>query len=127
MVDAVVGDETGVAKAFFKGENATLIEKGAVIAIRNGLKKFIKNFISLELDIFGRVTKETVDIAIDESYNISEQEHKLPERPRGQRNFSQGRRFNNNRRPNNRRPFDNDRPPRRFNDDRAPREDRGPR
>jgi hypothetical protein len=126
MVDAVVGDETGVAKAFFKGENATLIEKGAVIAIRNGLKKFIKNFISLELDIFGRVTKETVDIAIDESYNISEQEHKLPERPRGQRNFSQGRRFNN-RRPNNRRPFDNDRPPRRFNEDRAPREDRGPR
>jgi hypothetical protein len=57
MVDAVVGDETGISKAFFKGDNATHIEKGNVIAIRNGLKKFIKNFISLELDIFGRVTK----------------------------------------------------------------------
>lgn len=71
MVDAVVGDETGVAKAFFKGENATLIAKDSVIAIRNGLKKYIKNFISLELDIFGRVTKENVDITVDQSYNIS--------------------------------------------------------
>ncbi len=73
MVDAVVGDETGISKAFFKGENATHIEKGSVIAIRNGLKKFIKNFISLELDIFGRVTKENLDINVNESFNLSEQ------------------------------------------------------
>jgi hypothetical protein len=65
MIDAVVGDETGVAKAFFKGENANLIEKGKVVAIRNGVKKFIKNFISLELDIFGRVTSEKADITVD--------------------------------------------------------------
>jgi len=57
MINAVVGDETAIAKAFFKGEHATFIEKGRVIAIRNGVKKFIKNFISLELDIFGRVTE----------------------------------------------------------------------
>ena len=87
MVDAVVGDETAIAKAFFKGENANLIEKGKVIAIRNGLKKFIKNFISLELDIFGRVTEEKIDITVDQTVNISEEEHKLPERPRGGRNF----------------------------------------
>lgn len=95
MVDAVVGDETGISKAFFKAENAAHIEKGAVIAIRNGLKKYIKNFISLELDIFGRVTKESVDINVNESYNISEHEHKLPERrQRVPRNVSQGRRDN---------------------------------
>ena len=87
MVDAVVGDETAIAKAFFKGESASLIEKGKVIAIRNGLKKFIKNFISLELDIFGRVTEEKIDITVDQTVNISEEEHKLPERPRGGRNF----------------------------------------
>jgi hypothetical protein len=56
MVNAVVGDETGLAKAFFKGEHALLVEKGKVIAIRNGFKKFIKNFISLEIDLFGRIT-----------------------------------------------------------------------
>jgi hypothetical protein len=47
MINAVVGDETAVAKAFFKGDHAAFIEKGKVIAIRNGLKKFIKDFISL--------------------------------------------------------------------------------
>jgi hypothetical protein len=47
LVDCIVGDETGSAKAFFKGENAHIIEKDNVIAIRNGLKRFIKNFISL--------------------------------------------------------------------------------
>lgn len=56
MVDAVVGDETGTAKAFFKGDNAKLIKEGAVIAIRNGVKKIIKSHISLEVDLFGRVT-----------------------------------------------------------------------
>ena len=58
MVDCVVADETGSAKAFFKGEAAELIKKGNVIAIRNGLKRFIKDKISLEIDLFGRVTLE---------------------------------------------------------------------
>jgi hypothetical protein len=47
MVKAVVGDETGIAKAFFKGDSALHVEKGKVIAIRNGVKRFTKNFISL--------------------------------------------------------------------------------
>jgi len=58
MVECVVADETGSAKAFFKGDNAKLIQKGNVIAIRNGLKRFIKDKISLEVDLFGRVTLE---------------------------------------------------------------------
>lgn len=58
MVDAVVADETAAAKAFFKGEQAKDIKVGAVVAIRNGVKKIIKGHISLELDIFGRVTSE---------------------------------------------------------------------
>jgi len=62
MVDAVVGDETARAKAFFKGAQAADIETGRIIAIRNGVKKFIKNYISLELDMFGRVTVEKIDI-----------------------------------------------------------------
>ena len=82
MVDCVLADETGSAKAFFKGENAALIQKGNVIAIRNGVKRYIKNFISLEVDLFGRVTLEK-DVKVDanDEHNISTVEHKLAERP----------------------------------------------
>lgn len=47
MIDAVVADETGSAKAFFKGEHANFVKEGSVIAIRNGVKKIIKGHISL--------------------------------------------------------------------------------
>jgi ssDNA-binding replication factor A large subunit len=56
FVRAVVADETGSANAYFKGETVSLIKEGAVIAIRNGTIRLIKNHISLEIDIFGRVT-----------------------------------------------------------------------
>lgn len=73
MVDCIIADETASAKAFFKGEHANLIQKGNVIAIRNGLKKFIKDHISLEIDLFGRVTVEK-DVSINptEALNISD-------------------------------------------------------
>lgn len=47
MVKAVVADETGCADAFFKGDNAKLIKKDAVIAIRNGKIRIVKGHISL--------------------------------------------------------------------------------
>jgi hypothetical protein len=56
MVRAVVADESGAANAFFKGDNAKLIKKDAVIAIRNGKIRLVKGHISLEVDIFGRIT-----------------------------------------------------------------------
>jgi ssDNA-binding replication factor A large subunit len=83
IVDCVVADETGSAKAFFKGENAQHIEKGNVVAIRNGVKRFIKDHISLEIDLFGRVTLEKdVTVNASEAYNISSVEHKLEDKPR---------------------------------------------
>ncbi|MBP7729978.1 MAG: hypothetical protein KA112_05170 [Alphaproteobacteria bacterium] len=57
-----MADETGSADAFFKGDTAKLIKEGAVIAIRNGSIRLIKNHISLEIDIFGRVTSENLEI-----------------------------------------------------------------
>eukprot|EP00178_Gracilaria_changii_P023635 TRINITY_DN71475_c0_g1_i1.p1 TRINITY_DN71475_c0_g1~~TRINITY_DN71475_c0_g1_i1.p1 ORF type:complete len:122 (+),score=17.72 TRINITY_DN71475_c0_g1_i1:19-384(+) len=73
MVDCVVADETGVAKAFFKGENAKEIKQNAIIAIRNGIRKIIKGHISLEVDLFGRVTKEDIEIKTDNAtLNISD-------------------------------------------------------
>jgi ssDNA-binding replication factor A large subunit len=56
MIDAIVADETGSAKAFFKGEQTKEIKEGNTIAIRNGMKKIIKNHISLEINLFGRIT-----------------------------------------------------------------------
>lgn len=82
MVDAVVADETGSAKAFFKGEQAKGVKQGAVIAIRNGVKKIIKGHISLELDLFGRVTVETVDVKPGNEKNISDEEIKFEPRKR---------------------------------------------
>ena len=62
FVRAVVADETAAVSAFFKGETTKLIKKGAVIAIRNGKVRIIKNHISLEIDIFGRITPENEEI-----------------------------------------------------------------
>lgn len=72
MVRAVVADETGSASAFFKGDNAKLIKKDAVIAIRNGKIRLVKGHISLEVDIFGRITQEKVEINPNSAVNISE-------------------------------------------------------
>jgi len=74
MVDAVVADETGSANAFFKGESAKIVKEGAVIAIRNGVKKIIKGHISLEIDLFGRVTSETQNVVPStDAKNISDE------------------------------------------------------
>ena len=101
MVDCTVGDQTATARAFFKGENAHLIEKDNVIAIRNGVKRFVKDHISLEVDIFGRVTLEkAVSIASVGSLNISDAEHKLSDKPRQNRQGGgRDNRGNNDRRP----------------------------
>lgn len=73
MVRAVVADETGSANAFFKGDNVKLIKKDGVIAIRNGRIRLVKGHISLEVDIFGRVTEEKVEIKNpNTTNNISE-------------------------------------------------------
>jgi hypothetical protein len=76
MIDVLVADETGAARAFFKGEQTKDIVVGVTIAIRNGARKIIKNRISLEVDLFGRVTVETVDIKPNTGYNISDVEVK---------------------------------------------------
>ncbi len=143
---AVVADETGSANAFFKGDSAALIQVGKVIAIRNGTLNFIKNKISLEIDIFGRITPETVEIKeTNTTNNISEKEiEKKPRRqrregeerkPRGEGEERRPRREGEERRPRRegeerpKREGDFDRRPRREGDERRPRrdDDRRPR
>ena len=110
FVRAVVADETGAAQAFFKGESAELIQKDQVIAIRNGRIKIIKSHISLEIDIFGRVTKETADIKVNLDNNISEKEINKPRR-------------NANKEGNRKPREEGERRPRREDGDRKPREE----
>lgn len=126
MVNCVVADESAAANAFFKGDSAHLIEKDNVIAIRNGVKRFVKDHISLEIDLFGRVTLEkNVNIAATSANNISDVEHKLSDKPRRERRDNRDNRDRDRpRRENNRREGE-DRP--RRNERREPREQREPR
>ena len=131
IVRAVVADETGCANAFFKGETAALIQEGKVIAIRNGTIKLIKSHISLEIDIFGRITPENIEIKTTNSTNnISEKEiERRQRRPRREDEERRPRREGEDRRP--RREGDYERKPRREGEERAPRRegdfDRRPR
>ena len=120
---AVVGDETGVANAFFKGDNAKLIDKGQVIAIRNGRIKLIKNHISLQVDLFGRITKETDEIKVNPENNISEKEitkrkNNRPRKDDGHRRDNKPRRNDEKpRREFNNKKFDGRSPKRNFRED----------
>ena len=129
IVRAVVADETGCANAFFKGETAALIQEGKVIAIRNGTIKLIKSHISLEIDIFGRITPENLEIkTTNTTNNISEKEiERRQRRPRREDEERRPRREGEDRRP---RREGEDRRPRREGEERRPRregEERAPR
>ena len=123
FVRAVVADETGSANAFFKGDTANLIQKDQVIAIRNGRVKLIRSHISLEIDLFGRVTKETEAIKANTENNISEKEINRPRRkPRREDGDRKPRREDGDRRP---RREEGERKPRREEGERKPRREEG--
>jgi len=128
---ATLSDETGSVQGFFKGETALLITKDVVIAIRNGVKRFNKGHICLEIDPFGRVTTEKLEIKVNEEVNISEKFYEKPSfqkggqrgPPRGRnQNFQRRGRNNSYRRPQNDRQ-QNDRPYNRNNRN-QPREEK---
>ena len=127
MVDVVLADETGSAKGFFKSEQAKDVKKGAVIAIRNGVKKIIKGHISLELDIFGRITVENDKIDPSTATNISDAEIKLEPRNNRQRRPRNQNRGNRNNQPRNQGPRNNRSSNRNDRSDRNDRNDRGDR
>lgn len=83
LVKAQVGDETGKADLLLRLENPDIIKEGKVIAIRNGRRQIVKGHISLQLDIFGRITDEKDDIKATGELNISEKE--IPKREGGNR------------------------------------------
>ena len=120
IVRAVVADETGSANAFFKGENAALIQEGHVLAIRNGTINLIKSHISLEVDIFGRITPETLEIkTTNTTNNISEKEiERRQRRPRREGDERAPRREGEERAP---RREGEERRPRREGEERRPR------
>ena len=58
IADGVIGDETGTAAFHFEGPAVEQITVGGVIAIRNGRSDVVDEHISLQVDKFGKVTKE---------------------------------------------------------------------
>jgi ssDNA-binding replication factor A large subunit len=60
MAEGTVGDETGSAEFRFVGDWIDKLSEGRVIAIRNGRANVIKEYLRLEIDIFGKVSVEPV-------------------------------------------------------------------
>jgi ssDNA-binding replication factor A large subunit len=62
VVTGEVGDETGIARFKFVGDNIEHVKEGANIAIRNGKSVVVNEKIELQIDSFGRITNEKNDI-----------------------------------------------------------------
>lgn len=58
VFDLVCGDDSAIADVRLKGKEAEGIEPGTIIAIRNGRVMMVKGHIRLEIDRWGKVTKE---------------------------------------------------------------------
>ena len=58
IADGIIGDETGTAAFHFEGPAVDQVTTGAVIAIRNGRSDVVSEHISLQVDKFGKVTRE---------------------------------------------------------------------
>ena len=71
-VEGQVGDETGVANFLVRGDHTKGLAEGQVVALRNGRSNVVQDFIRLELDRFGKVSQETVEIeSVDTENDIS--------------------------------------------------------
>ena len=62
IAEGLAGDETGVIRFRVVGDQARELEKGRVVAWRNGLSEVFQSRHRLGLDLFGRVTVEDVNI-----------------------------------------------------------------
>ena len=58
IVEGVIADETGCASFHFEGTNIDQIIQGAVVAIRNGRSEVVNEHIRLEVDKFGKISRE---------------------------------------------------------------------
>lgn len=56
--DLLCGDSTGVVEVRLKGRDTDGLQEGNVIAVRNGRIMIVKGHIRLEIDRWGKVTKE---------------------------------------------------------------------
>merc|ERR1712066_852526 len=75
--DIVAGDETGIVQVRLKDDIIDVLEVGDVIAIRNGRVIIAKSHIRLEIDRWGKITKEDQSLIteINEENDISANEY----------------------------------------------------
>ena len=74
IVEGVIADESGSANFHFEGVNADIVTQGITVAIRNGRSEVVEEHIRLELDKFGKLTKEESSLvkSTNERSNISD-------------------------------------------------------
>ena len=58
IVEGVIADDTASAAFHFEGPNVDLVTTGATIAVRNGRSEVVDEHIRLEIDKFGKISKE---------------------------------------------------------------------
>ncbi len=58
VVEGVIADDSACANFHFEGPNADFVTVGATIAIRNGRSEVVNEHIRLEVDKFGKISKE---------------------------------------------------------------------
>ena len=62
FIEGVIADESSSANFSIPEEMAGAIKEGAIIAIRNGRASLVNEHILLEIDRFGKVSAENVNI-----------------------------------------------------------------
>ena len=62
QIEGVIADKSGCARFRFPAEQAGAVKENAIIAIRNGKSTVVDEHILLEVDRYGRITAESVDV-----------------------------------------------------------------
>ncbi len=74
IAKGVITDHTGSANFLLKGDHTKLLKKDGTFAFRNGKSMVINEHIQLEMDKFGKVSAEEVEVKADTTQtNISDE------------------------------------------------------
>ena len=62
VIEGVIADASGCADFRFQADQAAAIKQGAVVSVRNGKSSVVNEHIVLEIDRFGKIAEENIQI-----------------------------------------------------------------
>jgi hypothetical protein len=81
VCEGVVADHTACVDFHFEGPQTELLQTGATVAIRNGRSEVVKEHIRLEIDPFGKISKEDASLVKDTTTSENISEHAYIKKP----------------------------------------------